>query len=117
MPRQTTKQKFLVDYLRFYTEFLCSTAGSIRKLAKIQNKYPEVYKKLKDLQRNPDAILDVVDDLEEKEKLVLYELSIKSSSLYTRSKNLYELNSREQQQLAKDLDAFQNTLGKKEVHH
>lgn len=108
--KSKNKEGFLIDFIGFYNDFLCGTSKAIKKLSKIQSNYKDDYKYLKEIQRNPDALLKILNNLEDKQKLILYEIFTKSASLSNRTRILFELNDKEQEQLADDLEKFSKEL-------
>lgn len=109
----TDKEKFMLELIDFFEKFICGTSNAVKVLAGIQDKYKLEYEKFKETKRNPEALLKLVEDLDDNKKVILFEIMTKSASLASRTQIIFELNKEEQLKLAEDLEQFSNNIKEK----
>lgn len=110
MPNETKNKEFIEKFIDFYDGFVCSISNAIRKLALVQKEYKEEYEEWKEVQKNQDAILGFLNKFNDKQKVILFEMMAKGTSLSNRSRILFELSAQEQEKLANDMDSFSKEL-------
>lgn len=103
MPKDVS---FVKDIINFYDAFLDNVATSIEKLAEIQEKHKEGYRKLKDIQIDPTKLFEKFKDMNNEERRLLLDFFFQASAFESRLVMLFKLNPDEQKKLAKDLRDF-----------
>ena len=104
------KEKCLVSLVKFYKVFLGGTIDAVRELAQIESEFGDQYKELKELQKNPDILLQISEDMPEEGKAILFEMFMRSASLSTRTARLFDLTLEEKKKLASDLVKFSKDM-------
>lgn len=110
---KNNKDNFASDFINFYTDFLCGYSKAIDKLGDIQKNYKKEYVDFKNSQKDPSALMRMVENLNDKQKIILFEIIAQSATLSHKTAIMMELSSEEQKQLAKDLESFAKYLGEK----
>ena len=59
---------FIIALSKFYKSFLTDTIRSIELLKNIQKEYPEDYKKWVQIQKDPSALLELSNSLDEESR-------------------------------------------------
>jgi len=98
--------KFFVDLIGFYSSFLKGNSKAIKKLADIQDNYPDIYKIIDDLKDNPSLIEEISEKLTSEQKDILIKFILKSSMLNRKLQNLFECSADEKRKLADELEKF-----------
>jgi hypothetical protein len=97
---------FLKGLLDYYKNFVGDSSKSVRKLAQLQKKYPKNYDDFKESQADPTAMLEMTEKLTGEEKAILFELIFRMSDLTRRAINVINLDVKQQEKLADDLEEF-----------
>ncbi len=97
---------FFVDFTDFYSLFLKGNSMAIRKLADIQDKYPDAYKIIDELKDNPNLIEEISEKLTSEQKDILINFILKSSMLNRKLQNLFECSADEKRKLADEIEKF-----------
>lgn len=92
--------------IEFYISFVGALADSVEKLADAHEKFPDKYKTIAELERDPGLIEEVAKELSPEEKETLLITIIKLSALARRTNKVFELNVEEKRALVRELRKF-----------
>lgn len=108
------REEFLVDFISFLKDYNFATSEAIRRLAKIQETYPDEYESFKEFEENPVILNELIEKIPDEIGSIVFRILItifmKLETLSRRLKNLYSLNVEEQRKLADDLDKSGNEI-------
>lgn len=103
--------EFVAELLEYYRLSMNDIASSVEKLGTIQKKYPAAYEDFKNVSEKPELLLTL--NLGDKEKSILFELLLKSSSLISKVNKLLALTPTEKEALAKDIKSYASEIENK----
>lgn len=104
---------FLKGLLDYYKSFVGDSSKSVRKLAQLQKRYPRIYDDFKESQADPTTILEMTEKLTGEKKAILFELIFRMSYLARRAINVINLDIKQQEKLADDLEEFAKDMDTK----
>jgi len=107
------EKNFATAIRGFYSKFLKAISDTVIILADIEDEYKEDYQKLKEIQKDPTLILERLNELNEKDKEKLLAMFVRISKLESRMVKLFDLDSKEKRELAKELNEFISTINEK----
>lgn len=111
--KENNGPKFFDSLLDYYNSSVGDLVNSIKKMANIQKTYPEEYELFKRLDKDPDLIVKLGKELSVEEKVIFFELLLKSSSLSERISIVTRLTYKEKMILIKDMEDFAKEFSKK----
>lgn len=103
---------FVTELSKFYKTFLTDTINSIKQLAEIQRKYPQEYNKWVKVQKDPSALIELSNSLDEESRKTLIDLFVRASSLAKKIMIIYEMSIEEKEKLIKEINAFSESIEK-----
>ena len=104
---------FAKDLILFYKEFTAGNAKAITLLADLQEKYPEQYKRLQEVNNNPETISDMALGLPSEAKDAILLILLKASKIGRKSIRLFDMNISEQREYAKELVEYAEFVERK----
>jgi len=110
--RKDKRKEFGLELIKFYKGFLLGSSDAVKSLAKIEKKYPNEYKILKELKDDPKVIVQLANKLPEDVRNVLFSIIVESSALGEKMNRLFDLSQKEKEKLAKEIDDFANRVEK-----
>lgn len=100
-------EKFGIDFIKFFKNFVNSASKSLRELAEIQKNYPKEYMQFKEFQMDPTLMIKLFDEMDPNIRVRLIAILITSLSLSQKvNTNIFNLSAKEQIALAKEIEAF-----------
>lgn len=105
-------EQFALALVEFYKSFLGDTADSVRRLIKIQEKFPDGYKKLIEIQKDPSMLLELTKEVDEESARIIIEMFVKTSVLSKKTIGLFDLSVIEKKEFVDELEEFKNYMDK-----
>ncbi len=107
------KKAFLENLLGFYKASVMGTAESVKRLAEIEENFPENYGKFKEATFDPENIENIMTSMTEQEKEIFLIIFTKASIIAKKLNQLFEISIEEKKKLAKEIEDFMNYTEKK----
>ena len=104
------QKKFLKELFIFYENFIRDLAKVLSQLAKIQENFPDEYKKIKEIQIDGQKIPSLFDKLNQEDIGALMIRMSEASQFDKKLAKMYTFSYVEQKDLAKDLELFRQKL-------
>lgn len=115
MTSEEDKNRFGIELIKFYKEFLLGSSKAVLQLAKIEQDFPEQYKVIRSLKDDPEAIFEMTTKLPSEVKDTLILVIVKSSAIGRKMNQLFDLNVEQKKELASEIEKFstdvENKLG------
>ena len=95
------EKSFFLDVVTYYIDSMKNISQSLKALAEIQKSYPTEYEEFRKISETPEEILKM--NLSEDEKIILFEVLLKSATSTQRIGKMITLTTREKVVLADEL--------------
>jgi hypothetical protein len=106
------KKDFIVELTKFYKDFLTDTLKSIEQLKYMQEKYPDDYKKWVQLQKDPSALIEFSNNLDDESRKDLIDLFVRASTISSKIMLIFDMNPEEKEKFINEIKNFSGSLNK-----
>ncbi len=106
------KKDFIIELTKFYKSFLTDTIKSIEQLKHMQESYPEDYKRWVQLQKDPSALLEFSNNLDDESRKDLIDLFVRASTISSKVMLIFDMTPEEKEKFIKEIKRFSDSLNK-----
>ena len=106
------KKPFIIELTKFYKNFLTDTTKSIEQLKFMQENYPEDYKKWVQLQKDPSALLEFSNNLDDESRKDLIDLFVRASTISSKVMLIFDMSPEEKDKFINEIKRFSDSLDK-----